>query len=109
MILLNSFLRVEAEVSVNERTVSFLERLCDKLEAHFIEMEVKQKIDRRQGELRNLLVVCSDYEKQLAEMNDSLTRDQGRVEKKINAGAPEEIVIDDEGTKLNLLEELQNL
>ena len=97
------------EVGVNERTVCFLERLCDKLEVHFIEMEVKQKIDRRQGELRNLFTVCANYEKQLKDMWESLNKDQGRVEKKLSAGGLEEVVIDDDGTKINLQEELQNL
>ena len=72
-------------------------------------MEVKQKIDRRQGELRNLYEACDSYHNQLNEMNNTLERDQGRIEKKMSQGGLESVVIDDEGTTINLMEELQNL
>ena len=45
---------VEEQASLNERTVTFLEKLIDKLEEHFLQMDVKKKLEKRQMELKEL-------------------------------------------------------
>jgi len=45
---------IEESVNLNERTVTFLEKLVDKLEEHFVNMDVKRKLDKRQTELNEL-------------------------------------------------------
>jgi hypothetical protein len=38
---------IEEETAINEKTVVFLEKLVEKLEDHFMNMEVKKKLDKR--------------------------------------------------------------
>jgi len=49
-------------VRLNERTVTFLEKLAEKLEDHFLQMDVKKKLDKRQLELHELQNICEDFE-----------------------------------------------
>ena len=42
---------MEDAVDLNERTVAFLEKLGDKLEEHFLQMDVKRKLEKRHLEL----------------------------------------------------------
>lgn len=46
----------------------FLEKLMDKLEDHFMNMDVKKKLDKRQMELNELSNICKDFEEQLMDM-----------------------------------------
>lgn len=39
--------RVEDNVEINEKSVAFLEKLAEKLEDHFLSMDVKRKLDKR--------------------------------------------------------------
>ena len=40
----------------------------DKLEDHFMNMDVKKKLDKRQMELNELSNICKDFEEQLMDM-----------------------------------------
>ena len=59
---------IEESVNLNERTVTFLEKLVDKLEEHFVNMDVKRKLDKRQTELNELQNICTDFMAQLDDM-----------------------------------------
>ena len=37
----------EDNADLNEKTVAFLEKLLEKLEDHFLQMDVKKKLDKR--------------------------------------------------------------
>ncbi len=49
-------------MGLNERTATFLEKLADKLEEHFLSMDVKKKLDKRQMELQELENICEDFD-----------------------------------------------
>ena len=53
---------------MNEKTVSFLEKLCEKLEDHFLSMNVKKKLDKRQLELNELKNIGEDFAEKLLDM-----------------------------------------
>jgi hypothetical protein len=50
-LLIKSIYSLEDQLGLNERTATFLEKLADKLEEHFLSMDVKKKLDKRQMEL----------------------------------------------------------
>ena len=50
--------------------VTFLEKLCDKLEDHFIGMDAKRKLDKRQAELSEIQSAREQFEKKLKETQE---------------------------------------
>ena len=47
MIFKWSLFSIEDNVDLNEKSVVFLEKLAEKLEDHFLSMDVKKKLDKR--------------------------------------------------------------
>jgi hypothetical protein len=68
-------------------------------------MEVKKKLDKRQLELKELQNICSDFTHQLVDMQDHLMKDLDFIETK-KSGSGLSGLTDEEGSKINLLEEL---
>ena len=64
---------------MNEKTVVFLEKLVDKLEDHFMTMDVKKKLDKRQMELNELSNICRDFEEQLTDMQEHIVKDLEKI------------------------------
>lgn len=57
-----TFCSLEEQGSINEKTVVFLERLAEKLEDHFLSMDVKKKLEKREMELQELENICEDFD-----------------------------------------------
>ena len=49
-------------MGLNEKTTKFLEKLVDKLEGHFLQMDVKKKLEKRQLELQELENIVEDFD-----------------------------------------------
>lgn len=58
----------------------------DKLEDHFMNMDVKKKLDKRQMELNELANICKDFEEQLTDMQDHIVADIEKIDEKKNSG-----------------------
>lgn len=69
-------------------------------------MEVKKKLDKRSLELKELQNICIDFEQQLIDMQEHLEKDLDKIERKKNSGSASEMLVNEEGQKINLLEEL---
>ena len=65
---------------LNEKTVLFLEKLALKLEQHFMEMDVRRKLEKRQMELQELESICEDFDGQLQDLNGHLREDIAKLE-----------------------------
>lgn len=89
----------------------FLEKLMDKLEDHFMNMDVKKKLDKRQMELNELSNICKDFEEQLMDMQDHLVADIEKIDekKKSGMGLADMMVDEFTGKPMNLLEEITNV
>ena len=62
----------EDNADLNEKTVAFLEKLLEKLEDHFLQMDVKKKLDKRQMELQELHNIGEDFSEKLLDMQEHL-------------------------------------
>jgi len=72
----------EDNIDSNEKTVAFLEKLADKLEDHFLSMDVKRKLDKRQLELQELQNICQDFSEKLTDMQEHLITDIDKISNK---------------------------
>jgi len=98
---------VEDSVEMNEKTVNFLEKLADKLEDHFLSMDVKRKLDKRQLELQELKNICEDFDEKLGDMQEHLIADIEKIGSKAQIQNPlQDMLVDEDGNPVNLLEEL---
>jgi hypothetical protein len=97
-------------VEINEKTVSFLEKLAEKLEDHFLSMDVKRKLDKRQLELVELQNICEDFSDKLHDMQEHLISDIDKIRDKAKIQNPlQDLLIDENGNPVNLLEELMQV
>lgn len=78
--------QIEEQASLNERTVTFLEKLMDKLEEHFMQMDVKKKLEKRQMELKELQNICQDFDEQLRDMHHHILKDMTKIDEKKKFG-----------------------
>lgn len=101
---------VEEQTQLNEKTVVFLEKLMDKLEDHFMNMDVKKKLEKRQMELGELQNICKDFEDQLLDMQEHLVSDIERIDEKKRSGQGlQEMLVDENGKPINLLDEINTV
>eukprot|EP00347_Sterkiella_histriomuscorum_P007817 403347449 len=99
--------KVEDNVDLNEKSVVFLEKLADKLEDHFLSMDVKKKLDKRQLELQELQNICEDFAEKLLDMQEHLINDIEKIDQKRRIQNPlQDLLVDENGNPVNLLEEL---
>ncbi len=79
-----------------------------KLETHFIEMDVKRKLEKRNMELTELQSICDDFTKQLHDLESHLAEDIERLEanKKVQGTIVMNMFVDESGKPVNLLEEI---
>ena len=73
---------------MNEKTVAFLEKLADKLEDHFLSMDVKRKLDKRQLELQELKNITEDFTDKLIDMHEHLIMDIEKIANKTKINNP---------------------
>lgn len=100
----------EDNIDSNEKTVAFLEKLADKLEDHFLSMDVKRKLDKRQLELQELQNICQDFSEKLTDMQEHLITDIDKISNKASIQNPlQDLLIDENGNPVNLLEELMQV
>mmetsp|Transcript_9282 Transcript_9282/g.8730 ORF Transcript_9282/g.8730 Transcript_9282/m.8730 type:complete len:117 (-) Transcript_9282:212-562(-) len=71
---------VDDKLAKNEKTLLFLEKLANKLELHFIEMDCRKKLEKRQMELQELESICHDFSGQLSELKQHLAQDIDKLE-----------------------------
>ncbi|CDW88775.1 UNKNOWN [Stylonychia lemnae] len=105
--ILDNLDNVEDNVDLNEKSVVFLEKLADKLEDHFLSMDVKKKLDKRKLELAELQNICQDFSEKLLDMQEHLIQDIEKIDNKARIQNPlQDILVDEHGNPVNLLEEL---
>jgi hypothetical protein len=75
-------------VELNEKTVAFLEKLADKLEDHFLSMDVKKKLEKRQMELIELKNIGEDFSEKLGDMQEHLISDIEKITEKSKIESP---------------------
>ena len=57
-------------------------------------------------ELNELENICEDFEIQMKEMHEHIVKDLDKIEHKKMSPGTREMLVDEEGNKVNLLEEL---
>ncbi len=66
---------LDERVLKNERVLTFIEKLGDKLEDQFARMEPKKKLAKREAELQEIENICEGFNDQLREMEEFLEQD----------------------------------
>jgi len=63
---------LEERSGLNEKRVSHMEKIADKLEEHFAKMDVAKKLKKRENELNEIENICDDFACQLRDLEDHL-------------------------------------